>query len=497
MMKISIKQRILSLLLLSVMILSISAVSPAYISAGAKDYYSISDGGINAIDTANLPKVTVKSRFTRPDIIGFTFDEKENVDGYCVIVSADNNFKNGKTYTSKKTAFTISGLEENTVYYVKATTFVDKGGKRYYSVPQKFYLTTANVKSPDIQSLSSTYFTVSGKMSKVNGATGYVIYLSDNKSFKNSNVIRTKSPSFIRACLKQNTTYYVKAFSYISSRGINHWSKPVVKTIKTKAVPAATVKYKSSTKSLISVTFDKKQVDGYCIWLSDNKDHNGHKTYVSSSPSFNIGKLKPGTKYYIKACGYVTRNGKRYYSNANNFTVSTQTQTKATYINGILVVNKTYSLPKNYDPGVNLQAQKAFNEMAAAAANDGISLYVVSGYRSYSYQKQLYNNYVYCNGVEATDRFSARPGHSEHQTGLAFDVNNASSAFENTPEAKWLYEHCAEYGFIVRYPKNKEKITGFKYEPWHIRYLGKENAKAVYDSGLCLEEYLGITSVYQ
>lgn len=496
-MKKSIKQRILPLLLLSLMTLLTAAISPTYISVSAKDSYWASDKGTNAVDMTNLPKVTVKSKFTRPDIIGFTFDEKENVDGYCVIVSADKNFKNGKTYTNKKTSFTISGLEANTVYYVKATTYVDKGGKRYYSVPKKFFLTTANVKSPSIHSLSSTYFTVSGKMSKVNGATGYVIYLSDNKSFKNSTIIRTKSPSFTRACLKQNTTYYVKAFSYISSNGINHWSKPVVKTIKTKAVPTAAVKYKSSTKSLISLTFNKKQVDGYCIWVADNKDYNGHKTYVSSSPSFNIGSLRPGTTYYIKACGYVIRNGKRYYSNANEFTVSTQTQPKVTYINGILVVNKTYSLPENYDPGVNSQAQKAFNDMAAAAAKDGISLYVVSGYRSYSYQKQLYNNYVYYNGIEATDRFSARPGHSEHQTGLAFDVNNASSDFENTPEAKWLKEHCVEYGFIIRYPQNKEKVTGFKYEPWHIRYLGKEKAKAVYNSGLCLEEYLGIISVYQ
>ena len=496
-MKKSIKQRILPLLLLSLMTLLTAAISPTYISVSAKDSYWASDKGTNAVDMTNLPKVTVKSKFTRPDIIGFTFDEKENVDGYCVIVSADKNFKNGKTYTNKKTSFTISGLEANTVYYVKATTYVDKGGKRYYSVPKKFFLTTANVKSPSIHSLSSTYFTVSGKMSKVNGATGYVIYLSDNKSFKNSTIIRTKSPSFTRACLKQNTTYYAKAFSYISSNGINHWSKPVVKTIKTKAVPTAAVKYKSSTKSLISLTFNKKQVDGYCIWVADNKDYNGHKTYVSSSPSFNIGSLRPGTTYYIKACGYVIRNGKRYYSNANEFTVSTQTQPKVTYINGILVVNKTYSLPENYDPGVNSQAQKAFNDMAAAAAKDGISLYVVSGYRSYSYQKQLYNNYVYYNGIEATDRFSARPGHSEHQTGLAFDVNNASSDFENTPEAKWLKEHCVEYGFIIRYPQNKEKVTGFKYEPWHIRYLGKEKAKAVYNSGLCLEEYLGIISVYQ
>jgi LAS superfamily LD-carboxypeptidase LdcB len=99
-------------------------------------------------------------------------------------------------------------------------------------------------------------------------------------------------------------------------------------------------------------------------------------------------------------------------------------------------------------------------------------------------------------GKDATDTFSARPGHSEHQTGMAMDIIEASSAFEGTPAAIWLAENCYKYGFIIRYPKGKENITGYKYEPWHIRYLGKDTAWAVYNSGLTLEEYLGIDSVY-
>lgn len=135
--------------------------------------------------------------------------------------------------------------------------------------------------------------------------------------------------------------------------------------------------------------------------------------------------------------------------------------------------------------------------MAAAAAQDGITLFVNSSYRSYQDQESLYNSYAAERGTEAADEVSSRPGHSEHQTGLTFDVNTTEDSFAGTPEANWLAEHCAEYGFIIRYPEGKEDKTGYVYEPWHIRYLGKEKAEAVTKSGLCLEEYLGVTSDYK
>lgn len=167
------------------------------------------------------------------------------------------------------------------------------------------------------------------------------------------------------------------------------------------------------------------------------------------------------------------------------------------YFDGVLVVNKTYSVPKNYAPGENPEAKKAFNQMKNdAQKNSGIYLNIVSGYRSYSYQKKLYENYVKRDGRKLADTYSARPGHSEHQTGLAFDINRASDSFAQTPAAGWLAKHCYEYGFIIRYPKDKVHITGFQYEPWHIRYVGKELAKYLYENNLCLEEYFGIDSKY-
>lgn len=166
-----------------------------------------------------------------------------------------------------------------------------------------------------------------------------------------------------------------------------------------------------------------------------------------------------------------------------------------TYVNGILIANKTYSLPSTYAPGVDPTAQAAFDKMAADAAAQGLNIYISSAFRSYEYQDGLYNRYVAKDGQELADTYSARPGHSEHQTGLAFDLNTIDDSFANTAEGQWVAAHAHEYGFIVRYPADKVDITGYQYEPWHIRYLGDE-AAAVYESGLCLEEYLGITSVY-
>ncbi len=167
-----------------------------------------------------------------------------------------------------------------------------------------------------------------------------------------------------------------------------------------------------------------------------------------------------------------------------------------TYINGIPIVNKTYSVPREYAPGVNPTAYAAFETMRDAAAQEGINLFIISGYRSYDHQANTYQRYCNRDGQAAADRYSARPGHSEHQTGLCFDLNSLLFSFGDTAEGKWLAAHCAEYGFIIRYPIDGESSTGYRYEPWHVRYLGAELAQSVTASGLTLEDYLGITSVY-
>ena len=135
--------------------------------------------------------------------------------------------------------------------------------------------------------------------------------------------------------------------------------------------------------------------------------------------------------------------------------------------------------------------------MKQDAQKEEISLKIISGYRSYSRQQTLYNNYVKRDGKKEADRYSARAGHSEHQTGLAFDVNSLEQSFGETKAGKWLSDNCYKYGFILRYPKGKEDITGYMYEPWHFRYLGTKAAE-LYNNGnwITLEEYLGIDSKY-
>lgn len=172
-----------------------------------------------------------------------------------------------------------------------------------------------------------------------------------------------------------------------------------------------------------------------------------------------------------------------------------------------VIVNKKHKLPSSYAPSLSSvaggqlrpEAASAFNNLLVAAKSSGLSsMKYVSGYRSYSTQQSLYNNYVARDGQAAADTYSARPGHSEHQTGLAVDVGNGGGCdleicFADTAEGKWVASNAYKYGFVVRYPKGKESTTGYQYEPWHLRYLGVAEAAAVYNSGKTLEEYYGVT----
>jgi len=158
----------------------------------------------------------------------------------------------------------------------------------------------------------------------------------------------------------------------------------------------------------------------------------------------------------------------------------------------LLLVNKQYSLPADYG-GRNQEAAAALEEMIAAAAEDDLALFVISGYRSYETQMSIYNRYVGTWGKEYTDRVSARPGHSEHQTGLAYDLNSLENSFKDTEEFRWLERHSAEFGFILRYREGSEWATGYMFEPWHYRYIGDVPlAKKIMESGLSLEEYAGL-----
>lgn len=167
-------------------------------------------------------------------------------------------------------------------------------------------------------------------------------------------------------------------------------------------------------------------------------------------------------------------------------------------IKGVLIVNKEYGLPDTYLPGESTEARTAFENMKTDASKEGIYLNAFSTYRSYWSQNRIYENYVANYGQDPTDTFSAKPGFSEHQTGLAFDIGGADRSlwaeenFKYTQEAEWLKNNCTKYGFILRYPEGKEWITGYMHESWHFRYVGVEHSKNFENSDLTLEEYLGL-----
>ena len=196
----------------------------------------------------------------------------------------------------------------------------------------------------------------------------------------------------------------------------------------------------------------------------------------------------------------------------------------AYYIDGYLIANKTYTLTSDWVPTntykkitasmdgfcrecIDKTAYEAWNEMKADAAAIGYNMWIQSGYRGYYYQRDLYNGYVKRKGQAAADKSSARPGSSEHQTGLAFDIcvkdstgsyPCISSSFNGTAPAKWLSANAYKYGYILRYPEGKTNETGYIHESWHFRYVGKELAQKLYNDGnwITLEDYFGIDSKY-
>ncbi|WP_078380324.1 M15 family metallopeptidase [Sutcliffiella halmapala] len=209
-----------------------------------------------------------------------------------------------------------------------------------------------------------------------------------------------------------------------------------------------------------------------------------------------------------------TPNEDEYLLEEPFFTVLNEDQVIENTENILIVVNKEQSLPADYVPSdlaipdvafsfdgdydkkyLREEAARALEELFSVAASENVELFAVSGYRSYETQYGIYNSYIKRWGEEKTNAVSAIPGHSEHQTGLAMDVSSRSAAldlteeFGETVEGKWIKKNAGKHGFIIRYPKGKEVITGYQYEPWHLRYVGKDVATYIQENDLTLEEF--------
>jgi D-alanyl-D-alanine carboxypeptidase len=231
----------------------------------------------------------------------------------------------------------------------------------------------------------------------------------------------------------------------------------------------------------------------------------------SQQPSHPSSSAAPATPPAAQATG----NSGNAPAPDNEYAVSDNAEHVVAHPDSIVVlVNKQFTLPKTYKPDdlvypdvpftykekiekrmMRQVAAEALEKLFAGAKKDGVNLAGVSAYRSYATQTSVFNSYVKKDGEEKAKTYSAVPGHSEHETGLAIDVAGSDGkcaiedCFAGTKEANWLANHAAEYGFILRYPKGKEAITGYQYEPWHIRYVGADISKTIADKGLTLEEY--------
>lgn len=180
----------------------------------------------------------------------------------------------------------------------------------------------------------------------------------------------------------------------------------------------------------------------------------------------------------------------------------------------LILVNKENPLNADYKPDdlmpiryyasdrssacryMKAEAAEQFHKLVEAAEKEGYTIVMTTAYRSYGFQKILWDQYVAKEGEEAAAKYSARPGTSEHQTGLAVDITSPGvdykllNSFGQTEEGIWIAKNAHRFGFIIRFPKGKEEITGYQYEPWHLRYVGEASATEIYRQGLTLEEYL-------
>lgn len=278
-------------------------------------------------------------------------------------------------------------------------------------------------------------------------------------------------------------------------------------------------------KLVTDENFQIELFDSYIDYYQNNQTsiedtiiHVNAKTVSSSDDEITVAFKQ--AKYYLAT------NLDRYLAYAENYP-DLPVETVIRYINSnldyeyythvtdsdltketLMIVNKYHKVSQNYVPdnlitiennyggnGKSIQevAYPSYKEMYDAALQEGLHLSVSSAYRSFSYQQGLYNNYVAQNGFEEAETFSARPGYSEHQTGLAIDFCTSACRnlgdFEGTKEFYWMKENSYKYGWILRYPEEDVKITGYTYEPWHYRYVGMEAAKIIHDNNLTYEEY--------
>ena len=485
--------------LIAAALISVTAVCMTSVCYAQGEYTSSQAPVVTPDVTVNKVSKVTASRSGKP--VKLSWSKSTGADGYLVFACVSSKWQQ-KAETSDLSCTLTDIPWEASLFGVKA--YKEEDGIRYMSD-----MTTVSRSAPSLGKVTGLYAAETKERSiklcwdKLSNCDGYSVYLKYSDGYKE--VAKTTANTYNVTGLEPSWRRHFVVRAYRRTANGSYLYGAYSDPLRTATCPDTVSGLRSSKMNGTSITlvWNKLACTNYIVYqmMSDGKWHRIAKPVTNS---YTVTGLNYNTnyKFVIRACKLDDYKKEHLGWLSNILTVKTDRNTIVvkngiTYVNGILIANKTYPLPASYNPGkLTDETYNAFIQMKNAAARDGYSLWICSGFRSYETQRYLYNNYCARDGKAAADTYSARPGHSEHQTGLAFDINYASSWFDNTAEAKWIANNCWKYGFIIRYPKGKQNITGYKYESWHVRYLGKDLAKKVYDSGLCLEEYLGITSKY-
>lgn len=426
------------------------------------------------------------------DSVKLSWTVMENANGYRI-----ERYHNGKwkcvdeIKDEKLNSYVVRGLKSGTIYYFRLKYYIIKDrNKQYYNLGNIVRCTTALSRVTGFSAASGTD-SVELMWNASRDCDGYELQrLSGTKWTALGKLSGSEKNSITVSNLKKGREYdfRIKAYKNCSSGIIYSNNSYLTFT----ATDKQRIKLFGPNMVYVGESFDYT----YCI----EGDKDGE---IKWSVTGDCGRITDKGKFTAVKKGKATI--KASDSSGNMYAVlevhcvgSAKEVDFLPMVNGISVANKTYPVPKDYDPkGINAETARAFESMRRDALKDGIKLRSISGYRSYKTQESSYSFWKKSYG-EYADSFSAKPGFSEHQLGLAIDVNDMWARFADTKEGRWLEKNCYKYGFILRYPSYASEIsTGYEYEPWHIRYVGKKLAKKVHFSGSTLEEYLGIDSSYR
>ena len=343
-------------------------------------------------------------------------------------------------------------------------------------------------------------FTGSQEFIKVCGEYGIDVGYIDYHEFRDMNM--------------SLTAFVQRLYNHILGRtadtgGLNHWCGMIISKMKTPKYVATTGFFHSQEYMGKTTDDNNFVITCYKTFLDRDYDQGGYDYWMN--------RLRNGESRDTVLAGFADSKEFQKIVSKSGWEATSEEYLKTQFVNvnsTLLVANKKHKLPSGYQPAdlrvpntraaqtvyLRDEAATALERMFNAAAAYGVYLVAGSGFRSESLQSSLYYGYVNSYGQAAADGISSRPGYSDHQTGLAIDISDYNGAtyltseFEGTVEGMWLKDHAHEYGFIMRYPKNKSAITGYNYEPWHFRYIGVDYATAIHnvDVWYTFEEYFNV-----